>query len=72
MTPTLLLTALSLKIALGAPPADVPPAEEARVVVVSGAISRGSYQAGQLFMLMDHLKREHIERVAAGETPTRL
>ncbi|MCK6519976.1 patatin-like phospholipase family protein [Myxococcota bacterium] len=72
MPPTPLFTALSLSLAYGAPPADAPPPEEARVVVVSGAISRGSYQAGQLFMLMDHLKREHVARVDAGEPPTRL
>ena len=37
MPSTLLLTALFVTAARGAPPADAPPPEEARVVVVSGA-----------------------------------
>lgn len=64
--------ALFLHAALGAPPADAPPTGEARVVVVSGAISRGAYQAGQMFMLMDHLKRETVALQESGQPPTRL
>ncbi|MCB9764132.1 MAG: patatin-like phospholipase family protein [Alphaproteobacteria bacterium] len=71
------LLALSIAAADPAPPLvrEVDPIgitePEARIVVVSGGISRGSYQAGQLWVLMEHLKREAAAR-DPGEAPLEL
>ncbi|MCB9745582.1 MAG: patatin-like phospholipase family protein [Alphaproteobacteria bacterium] len=45
---------------------------EQRIVVVSGGISRGSYQAGQLWAVLEYLKREARYREAQGLPPTEL